>query len=933
MAHFRVLYRQFLFRMADIEALSAHAKGDVHKLLGQFAALLIFVSMVLSFVALGFAGSKTAPPEGLAVTLVNEHFLIATTMLVVGLFAVLCWDSTFPDRRDVLVLAPLPVRARTLFFAKIAAVGTALAMTVGLLHALAGFAWPLAFARQMRPQIVPAFTFDRGMPPVAAADLQAVMDRDLAQALHSGVLAPGTRVGLTIGVVTRGKRSIVAYGAARPDSIFEIGSISKTFTGALLARMAAEGKVRLDEPVRELLPPGRVEKPAGPEIRLLDLATHHSGLPRTLPLRRSDAELAPDADDLFRALARRGVTRERAPFEYSNFGVALLGQALAQRAGMPFPQVLESQITSPLGMRDTAIAISPEQQARFLQGYGRNGAVPAYDLDGFAPAGGVRSTAGDLLTWLEAELHPERSPALAAALRMSQELQADALPGTRIGLAWMYRPDVGTYLHGGATTGFTSEAFFSPRDDYAGVILLNQWAAADVVAEHVRQRLAGEPALSLETVGMPAARGFGGFLRWIAAYWVTMAAAGAFLFCCVLGAQGIAAQLLPRPLFLRFSAFLQLAAFMLFVSVYFLQPAFPGPDAIIRIEGRRQLAMFPSYWFLGVFHQLNGSPHPAFEPLARRAWSALAIAFLATATAYVLAYVCTLRQILETPDIVPSVRGAGWWPRLGDSLSTAVFQFSMRTLLRSRQHRIILAFYLGIAFAVTVQFLKSPSAQKQLAAISETEPWRHVNPLMLGASFVVMGFWAVGMRVVFALPLDLRANWLFRIAPIEAAAPILAARRRSLLALSILPAWTASAVVFLWLWPSRPALLHLTVLGLFGLLAAELCLNGPQKIPFTCSYLPGKANVNVTLWLSVWLVMNGIAKAAEYEQQAFDDPVKLRRLLLTLAAAAAFARWRSMRGTEPEVAELRFEELPEASIQQLGLEVSGGPTRRNAAGI
>ena len=80
-----------------------------------------------------------------------EHFLIATTMLVVGLFAVLSWDSTFPDRRDVLVLAPLPVRARTLFLAKVAAVATALSLTVALLHSVAGLAWPLAVGAARRP--------------------------------------------------------------------------------------------------------------------------------------------------------------------------------------------------------------------------------------------------------------------------------------------------------------------------------------------------------------------------------------------------------------------------------------------------------------------------------------------------------------------------------------------------------------------------------------------------------------------------------------------------------------------------------------------------------------------------------------------------------------------------------------------------------------
>src|SRR5436305_2624842 len=181
---FRVMYRQFLFRMADLEALSAHAQGDLNKLLGQFAALLIFTSMVLAIAAMSFAGSRPPVTERLGVTIVSEHFLIATTMLVVGLLAVLCWDSTFPDRRDVLVLAPLPIRARTIFFAKVAAVGTAMALTVGLLHALAGVAWPVAFAKQATAQDVPALTLDAAMPPVAASEMTAVLDRDMAQALR-----------------------------------------------------------------------------------------------------------------------------------------------------------------------------------------------------------------------------------------------------------------------------------------------------------------------------------------------------------------------------------------------------------------------------------------------------------------------------------------------------------------------------------------------------------------------------------------------------------------------------------------------------------------------------------------------------------------------------------------------------------------------------
>ena len=125
---FRVLYRQFLFRIVDLELLSADARGDANKLLGQFAALLVWISVSLSVPAMFLADSgKNSNPGAIAPVLVwiTQHFLIATTMLVVGLFAMLSWDGTFPDRRDVMVLTPLPVRARTMFLSKVAAVATA----------------------------------------------------------------------------------------------------------------------------------------------------------------------------------------------------------------------------------------------------------------------------------------------------------------------------------------------------------------------------------------------------------------------------------------------------------------------------------------------------------------------------------------------------------------------------------------------------------------------------------------------------------------------------------------------------------------------------------------------------------------------------------------------------------------------------------------
>src|SRR5262249_24549245 len=152
---FRVLLRQFLFRLFDMEVLSPKAEGDASKLYGQLAALLIYVSAMLGYLALMFDGLRGLRLEAnplvagllrLVINMIAQHFLIATTMLVVGLFAVLSWDGIFPDRRDLQVLGPLPVTPRTMFAAKVSAVAAALGLTVILLHSLMGLIWPFVFA-------------------------------------------------------------------------------------------------------------------------------------------------------------------------------------------------------------------------------------------------------------------------------------------------------------------------------------------------------------------------------------------------------------------------------------------------------------------------------------------------------------------------------------------------------------------------------------------------------------------------------------------------------------------------------------------------------------------------------------------------------------------------------------------------------------------
>ena len=922
---FRVLYREFLFRMVDLELLSAHALGDSHKLLGQFASLLIFFSLFLTVPALGFGGASQVGQVFLPFAF--EHFLISTVMLIVGLFAALSWESMFPERRDVLVLAPLPLRPRMFFLAKAAAVSTALGLTILALNALPGFIWPLALGSPSPKVSAPALTWDPALPPATASSIKSILDRDLRGPLATGAMAPGSHAGLVIGVSKHGERRIFTYGDAQPDSIFEIGSISKTFTGLMLARMIEQGQVTLDEPVRELLPPGLVAPHPEGEITLKDLITHHSGLPAIPPNLKANGQPNPGADyhaaDLNAYLKRRGVRKlSDTPFSYSNLGVGLLGQLLADRAGVKYADLLREEITAPLGMRDTAIMLPPAQAQRLMQAYDRHHRpMPAWDLDALAGAGAIRSTGADMLTYLEANLHPEKlPPAWAAAIRNSHVVRANVASGMKIAFAWIRDESDGAYWHDGLISGYTSSAFFSPRRDEAGIVLFNILPEAvpfsSQVAEHLRQRLDGLPAASLDSITVPANDGVWSRIRWFVAYWVTMVAAGTFIFCLVLGLQGTAAQLLPRRRFLRTSSWLQLSAFGLFIAVYFTQPIMATPEAIASAQGSGLPAWSPSYWFLGLMQQLRGSP--ALAPLARRAWMGLAVAVSVTAMAYALSYFRTLRKIVEEPDIMPGARRFAWLPPFGSAPETAMVQFSVRTLLRSRQHRVILAFYLSIGFAMTIFLLRSPAVTERMLETIVVDPLQEVSIPILASTMIMMIAWVVGTRVLFSMPMDLGANWLFRITSGLDGARYQAAARRSLLALAVIPCWLGSAAMCFSLWPWRQAAAHIAALGLFGLILADACTLAFHKIPFTCSYLPGKSQVHLVVLGALGLLYFTLF-AVRYERDVLESARMTVALAGTLVIAAVVLRWRSVALAKSDPVWLRFEDAPGDEILTLGL--------------
>lgn len=325
--------------------------------------------------------------------------------------------------------------------------------------------------------------------PVLAKD--SLVPERVAQAARDRVDA-GEYPALVVVVVDGSRSEVRGFGrladGKAPDgrTVFEIGSITKTFTALLLARQVESGAVRLDEPVSELLPGVQVPSRNGKTITLENLATQHSGLPR-LPTNMVPAGNDPYAhygsDQLKAFLASYQLGHDPgSTYAYSNLGFGLLGHALAEHAHATYGQLLQRQIFAPLSMHDSAVRLDDALRARLAGGHGENGKLTApWNFDALAGAGAIKSTGNDMLRYLQANMGQLPSP-LDAALRLTHTARADTpLPHERIGLAWMIRKegDRTVTWHNGMTSGYASFMGFTADGKHGVVVLTNQQQSVD----------------------------------------------------------------------------------------------------------------------------------------------------------------------------------------------------------------------------------------------------------------------------------------------------------------------------------------------------------------------------------------------------------------------------------------------------------------------
>lgn len=324
--------------------------------------------------------------------------------------------------------------------------------------------------------------------PVAAAEDFAAAIQKIANARVSSAAIPG----LVVVTVNGQEQKIQGFGqvtngtdgknqAHLPDAntVFEIGSVSKTFTALLLADMHARGVLKLDDTVAALLPAYTIPQYQGRAITLLDLATQTSALPRlpaNLLPRQADNPYADYSENNLRDFLR-SYQLTRAPgakYEYSNLGFGLLGQALSARAGKSYAELVQERIAKPLGMADTGIALTANMQNNLAIGHDAQGKTVAnWDMPTLAGAGALRSSAQDMLRYLQAHMHSANVKTPAGLQLVQQPQRPTGMQGLQIGLAWHVHSVRGQTVvwHNGMTGGYASFIGFT-ADGQRGVVVL-----------------------------------------------------------------------------------------------------------------------------------------------------------------------------------------------------------------------------------------------------------------------------------------------------------------------------------------------------------------------------------------------------------------------------------------------------------------------------
>jgi hypothetical protein len=454
-----------------------------------------------------------------------------------------------------------------------------------------------------------------------------------------------------------------------------------------------------------------------------------------------------------------------------------------------------------------------------------------------------------------------------------------------------------------AINGFSTIIFPFVVNASKGVLLNANWYA--IPADELKQ--IKERASLLYSV------------RFVLAHAISVLAGNAFVFFSCVSIQGLLMNVLSYRWFKRVSRYFQLILMFLFLSLLFLFPRIFSSFDVLR-ENKLFVSVFPPIWFLGVYESLLGQKvFPEVHRLTEIGLKALTLAGLTFVITYLVSYKRQVQRCFESGIVQPRFNGRNTiFTSLINSYllrsqsQKASFYFVAKTLVRSHQHKLFLGAYIGVGLAlVAVGFVASISLQ-------EFEGAEGLGLAMLSVPLILSFFTLVGMRVIFTIPAELRANWIFKLSAGQDRADYLAGVYKVMLVLGVAPLVSALFPLYLACWHWSITVLHLSFSLILVLILLEILLFRFQKIPFTCSYLPGKANIKLFWAVYLFSFTTYAYSMTSLESWMLEDPIRLGPfyfLALALLVGLAIDRSRFLRRRF----DLIYEEEPEPAVRTLDL--------------
>jgi hypothetical protein len=330
---------------------------------------------------------------------------------------------------------------------------------------------------------------------------------------------------------------------------------------------------------------------------------------------------------------------------------------------------------------------------------------------------------------------------------------------------------------------------------------------------------------------------FSFFAHFVGVHSFVVVTASIFSFFAVFVILGALMVMLPYAVFRSISVYLR--GLIIASLVAMLSTSFAIPSMLKQLPGT-WVRFLPPIWFLGLCQLIRGKATPSLAVLGRVALVGSGALVVAAVATYALSYRRCFAQIPETTDINPASRRehASWiFPVLDRTILTSPFQraayrFVMKTVLRSEHHGLVLGGFFGLGIVTASQFLFASFNGNAVQASSLPSPEILAIPLVLSYCTIL------GVRFVFDIPTEIRANWIFRLYSDKTRHECIPLARKIMLTF-VLP-WVFAIVlpVYGYVWGWRVGLLQTAVVTLWSLLLTEVLLLRFRKIPFTCSYPP-----------------------------------------------------------------------------------------------